>query len=304
MSFVHQTVLLAEAVKLLRPGVGKVMVDGTLGAGGHSEALLAAGARVIGVDRDPRALAQALERLKPFASRFVAAEGNYADLPEILEERGVSQVDGVLIDLGISSVQLDDASRGFSFQAEGPLDMRLEPRGRTAADLIATEAESSLAHLLKTFGEEPFARPIARELKRALPKSTTAAVEAVKKAVPRRAWPRRIHVATRTFQALRIAVNAELAALERLISALPRILRKNGVAAAIAFHSLEDRIVKQAFRQLEGRCRCPPDLPVCGCGASGDFGPLTSKAIQASDAEIDRNPRARSARLRAIEKLR
>lgn len=281
-----------------------MIVDGTLGTGGHSEALLAAGATVIGVDRDPRAVAQALERLKPFASRFAAVEGNYADLPEILEQRGVPQVDGVLVDLGLSSVQLDDASRGFSFQAEGPLDMRMESRGRTAADLIATEAETSLTHLLKTFGEEPFARPIARELKRALPRSTTAAVEAIKKAVPRKAWPKRIHVATRTFQALRIAVNGELAALERWIASLPRILRKNGVAAAIAFHSLEDRIVKQGFRQLEGRCRCPPDLPVCGCGASGDFGPLTSKAIQASEAEIDRNPRARSARLRAIERLR
>ncbi len=182
--------------------------------------------------------------------------------------------------------------------------MRMGDEGETAAELIARLDERELTEILREYGEEPFARPIARELKAALPQTTLQAVEAVKKAVPRKAWPTKINVATRTFQALRMAVNQELEGLGEVLGALSEILKVGGKAAIITFHSLEDRKVKQAFRDLEGRCVCPPGLPVCACGAQGTFVPLTRKAIAASDAEVERNPRARSAHLRGVEKVR
>ncbi len=301
MAFTHQTVLLEEAVTLLNPGAGKVIVDGTLGGGGHTEALLARGATVIGVDRDPVALAAATARVGG-NPRFSARQGNFADIPTLCAD--VLPVDGVLVDLGVSSPQFDEPERGFSFSKDGPLDMRMGPEGRTAAELIAEEDEKELARLIYEYGEESFSRPIARELKRALPTRTLEAAEVIKRAVPRKAWPNKIHVATKTFQALRIAVNGELEALDTLLAALPRVLKVGGRAAIISFHSLEDRRVKEAFRDLVGGCRCPPGLPVCACGGQGDFAPLTKKAISASDAEIEANPRARSAHLRGVEKVR
>ncbi len=302
MEFAHQTVLRDEVVDVLAPRTGQRIVDATLGGGGHAEALLERGAEVIGVDRDPAALAAASARLvgRPL---FRALRGNAGDLERLLGPLGLLPVDGVLADLGVSSPQLEDAARGFSFQSDGPLDMRMGPEGQTAAEAIAGADEATLARVLRELGEEPFARPIARALKAARPTTTQTAVEAVKRAVPRRAWPKRVHVATRTFQALRIWVNDELGALERLLEALPRLLRVGGRAAIISFHSLEDRRVKQAFRALEGRCTCPPGLPVCVCGAGGSFRPLTRKAVKASGAEVANNPRSRSARLRAVERL-
>ena len=302
MSFVHETVLRDEVVQLLRPVPGKRLVDATLGGGGHAEALLAAGAEVIGVDRDPTAIAAARARLAG-SERFQAVEGRAGELEALLGPMGLLPVDGVLLDLGVSSPQLGTPGRGFSFQADGPLDMRMGRSGETAAELIARLSEPELTAVLRDLGEEPFARPIARALKQDLPTTTLAAVESVKRAVPRRAWPSKVHVATRTFQALRIRVNDELGELDRVLSALPRLLRVGGRAAVIAFHSLEDRAVKQAFRALEGRCTCPPGLPVCACGAQGTFKVLTRRAVQASDAEVERNPRARSARLRAVERV-
>ena len=302
MSFVHATVLRDEVVQLLKPVPGKRLVDATLGGGGHAEALLAAGAEVIGVDRDPSAIAAAGARLAS-SGRFRALEGRAGELEALLGPLGLLPVDGVLLDLGVSSPQLDTPERGFSFQADGPLDMRMGRTGETAAGLIARLSEAELSAVLRELGEEPFARPIARTLKQDLPTTTLAAVESVKRAVPRKAWPAKVHVATRTFQALRIAVNDELGELYRVLASLPRLLRTGGRAAVIAFHSLEDRAVKQAFRALEGRCTCPPGLPVCACGAQGTFRVLTRRAVQASDAEVERNPRARSARLRAVEKM-
>ena len=302
MSFVHETVLRDEVVQLLKPVPGKRLVDATLGGGGHAEALLEAGAEVIGVDRDPSAVTAARTRLAG-SDRFHALEGRAGELESLLGPMGLLPVDGLLLDLGVSSPQLDTAERGFSFQTEGPLDMRMGRTGETAAELIARLSEHELSALLRELGEEPFARPIARALKRDLPTTTFAAVESIKGAVPRKAWPSKIHVATRTFQALRIAVNDELGELDRVLTALPRLLRIGGRAAVIAFHSLEDRAVKQAFRTLEGRCTCPPGLPVCACGARGTFRVLTRRAVQASDAEVERNPRARSARLRAVERV-
>jgi 16S rRNA (cytosine1402-N4)-methyltransferase len=283
----HQAVLLSEAVSLLKPGVGKVIVDGTLGGGGHAEALLREGAIVVGIDRDLRSIEATSERLARFESRFKPIQGNYADAESLLGARGLLPVDGILLDLGISSAQLDEPARGFSFQVDGPLDMRIEQQGTTAAEMIRASDEKSLSRILWEFGEERFARAIARALKRAAPETTFQAVRAIKQAVPRRAWPKRIHVATRTFQALRIAVNRELEALEGFLTALPKLLKVGGVAAVIAFHSLEDRRVKQRFREL----------------GEASFKLLTRKAIQASQAERDQNPRARSARLRAIERV-
>jgi 16S rRNA (cytosine1402-N4)-methyltransferase len=302
VQFVHATVLRDEVVSLLNPAAGRRLVDATLGGGGHAEALLDRGAEVIGVDRDPVALAAARSRLGARPG-FQALQGRASELEALLGPMGLLPVDGVLLDLGVSGPQLDTPERGFSFQTDGPLDMRMGLEGETAAELIARLEESELAEVLRTLGEEPFARPIARALKAALPTTTLAAVEAVKQAVPRKAWPQRIHVATRTFQALRMAVNDELGELDRVLAALPRLLRIGGRAAVIAFHSLEDRRVKAAFRTFEGRCTCPPGLPVCACGAQGSFRVLTRRAVQASDAEQERNPRARSARLRAVEKV-
>ncbi|AKQ64397.1 rRNA small subunit methyltransferase H [Myxococcus hansupus] len=301
LDFQHQTVLLREAVELLRPADGKVIIDGTLGGGGHSEALLAEGASVVGVDRDPVALAAATARLGG-NPRFQGRAGNFAELLRVGAD--LLPVDGVLVDLGVSSPQLDVAERGFSFSKDGPLDMRMGPDGPTAAELIASTDERELVRMLKDYGEEPFARPIARELKKALPTRTLEAAEVVKRAVPRKAWPNRIHVATRTFQALRMAVNGELEALDALLAAIPSLLKVGGRAAVIAFHSLEDRKVKEAFRALAGRCTCPPGLPICVCSGVGDFALVTKKAVAASEAEVEANPRSRSAHLRVVEKLR
>jgi 16S rRNA (cytosine1402-N4)-methyltransferase len=301
LAFSHQTVLLEETVELLQPGAGKVIIDGTLGGGGHTEALLSRGATVVGVDRDPVALSAATERLGS-SPRFQARAGNFGELPQVAAD--VVPVDGVLVDLGVSSPQLDVAERGFSFMKDGPLDMRMGAEGRTAAELIADEDERELARIIYELGEESFSRPIARELKRALPTRTLEAAEVVKRAVPRKAWPKRIHVATKTFQALRMAVNGELEALDSLLGALPRLLKVGGRAAVISFHSLEDRKVKEAFRALVGACRCPPGLPVCACGGQGDFALVNKKAISASEAEVEANPRSRSAHLRVVEKIR
>jgi 16S rRNA (cytosine1402-N4)-methyltransferase len=303
-NFVHQTVLREETVSLLLPegsGPGRVIVDGTLGGGGHTELLLERGAAVIGVDQDPRALEAAQTRLARFP-KFRAVKGNFRDISTLLAAE--APFDGVLVDLGVSSPQLDTAERGFSFQTDGPLDMRMSDEGPTVAERIADADERELLTVLREFGEEPFARPIARELKALSPQTTFEAVEAVKRAVPRKAWPDRIHVATKTFQALRIWVNDELGALDDFLAAIPNVIKLHGRVAVIAFHSLEDRRVKEAFRALKGQCVCPPGLPICACGVQSSFNLLTTRAVTASDEEQAQNPRARSARLRAMEKIR
>ncbi len=302
MTFSHQTVLLKPTVELLAPAPGRVLVDGTLGGGGHTEALLEAGAMVYGIDRDPVALEAAQERLARFGDRFRPVRGNFSELTRLLAD--ALPVDGVLVDLGVSSPQLDVAERGFSFQTDGPLDMRMGPDGPTAAELIEDTPEGELADLIYRLGDERFSRPIARELKARRPQRTLEAVDAIKAAVPRRAWPDKINVATRTFQALRMAVNRELESLDGWLQALPAVLKVGGRAAVISFHSLEDRRVKDAFRELEGRCICPPAMPVCGCGRQGDFKPVTRKAVTADEGELAQNPRARSARLRVVERVR
>jgi 16S rRNA (cytosine1402-N4)-methyltransferase len=306
--YAHETVLGAEVVAMLRPGPGRLLLDGTLGGGGHALLFLEAGAAVIGIDRDPRAVAAANARLARFGEAFRAARADFRDAGNVLDALGIAAVDGALVDLGVSSPQLEEGERGFSFSRPGPLDMRLGQEGETLAELLRRVDERELARIVKEYGEEPFARPIARAIKRALEgqaaMDTARLAEVVSGAIPRRAWPKKIHPATRTFQALRIAVNDELGALAAWLDALPGLLKKGGRAAAISFHSLEDRMVKEKFRALTQACTCPPDLPVCACGAAAAFEKVTKKAVTATEAEVARNPRARSAKLRAVEKLR
>jgi 16S rRNA (cytosine1402-N4)-methyltransferase len=219
-------------------------------------------------------------------------------------------VDGALVDLGVSSPQLDVGERGFSFSRPGPLDMRMSGEGETLAELLERADVRELTRILREYGEEPFARPIARAIRATVEKhgahslDTARLAEVVAGAIPRKAWPRSIHPATRTFQALRIAVNDELGALAAWLEALPRVLGKGGRAAAVSFHSLEDRMVKRAFQSLTRECTCPPGFPVCRCGSDPEFRPVTKKAVTASEAEVAKNPRSRSAKLRAVVKVR
>ena len=300
IAFVHQTVLLGETVSLVGPAEGRVIVDGSLGGGGHTEALLERGAIVFGIDRDPRALEAAKARLARFGDRFHPVKGRFSEVASLVP----GPVDGFVLDLGVSSPQLDVAERGFSFMKAGPLDMRMSDVGETAAELIERLAENELADVIYQYGEERLSRPIARELKKRLPKTTGEAVEAVKAAVPRKAWPKDIHVATRTFQGLRIAVNGELDELNAALDAIPALLKAGGRAAIISFHSLEDRAVKHRFRELCGEAPddAPKGLPIVSQKIAS-FRNLTRKAISAGEEEAEGNPRARSARLRGVEKL-
>jgi 16S rRNA (cytosine1402-N4)-methyltransferase len=308
--FAHATVLQREVVTLLDPRPGELFLDGTLGGGGHSEALLEKGARVIGTDKDPRALAAARARLARFGEAFRAVRADFRDAEGVLRSLGIEKVDGALVDLGVSSPQLDVAERGFSFSRKGPLDMRMSGEGETLAELLERADVAELTRILREYGEEPFARPVARAIRKAVEAGgarsldTARLAEVVASAIPRKAWPKGIHPATRTFQALRIAVNDELGALAAWLEALPRVLGRGGRAAAISFHSLEDRMVKRSFQSLTRECTCPPGLPVCACGSNPEFRPLTRKAVVASEAEVAANPRARSARLRAVVKVR
>lgn len=306
--FEHRTVLRRETVEVLAPAPGKVFLDGTLGGGGHAEALLDAGARVIGLDQDPAALQAARARLGTRGVRFVAEQANFRDARSVLDRLGVREVDGALVDLGVSSPQLDEPERGFSFRVPGPLDMRMDPtRGEPLSALLARWDEKALARILGTLGEERFARPIAHAIHRAHGDGklldTVQLADVVARSIPRKAWPKDLHPATRTFQALRIAVNDELGALSDFLGDLPRIVARGGRVAAISFHSLEDRIVKQGFARLATGCICPPRLPVCACGRVAQWKVLTRKAVQTSEAEQRENPRSRSARLRAVERL-
>ncbi|MED5370459.1 MAG: 16S rRNA (cytosine(1402)-N(4))-methyltransferase RsmH [Myxococcota bacterium] len=295
MSFEHWTVLRDEAVSLLAPAPGKLVVDCTLGGGGHSQALLDAGCRVIGLDRDPAAIAAASARLESYGDRFTAVQTSFSGIQDVLVELGIPQVDGVLADLGVSSPQLDQAGRGFSFSKDGPLDMRMSQDGMTAAEYLEQVDETELADALYRYGEERNSRRIARAIKAALPLSTTGELaEVIAKASPGK--PGRIHPATRSFQALRIVVNDELGELETLLHLLPGLLKVGGRAAIISFHSLEDRPVKLRFRHLAA-LDAPKD-PFGNPTRPAEVRLLTRKAVKASDG----NPRARSARLRAIER--
>jgi 16S rRNA (cytosine1402-N4)-methyltransferase len=291
----HESVMVAETVEALAPARGGLFLDCTVGSGGHAVALLRAGAsRLIGLDRDPEALARAAETLAPFADRVELVHSDYRDAPAVLARRGIAAVDGALADLGVSSMQLDEAGRGFSFRRDEPLDMRMDrSQGPTAADVLRDVEEGELADVIFQFGEERFSRRVARAIvaaRRAGPVTTTGRLaEIVRRAIPSRGR-RRIDPATRTFQALRIWVNRELDGLDTFLENMVRLLSVGRRFAVISFHSLEDRIVKHTFRALVG-------------GTGGGLRLLTKRPVQPSDAEIARNPRSRSAKLRAIERL-
>jgi 16S rRNA (cytosine1402-N4)-methyltransferase len=308
----HCPVLLQESLELLRPSPGATVVDATLGPGGHAEALLESvgpGGRVIGIDRDPAAIAFARRRLARFTDRFVSIAGDHRDLVAMLHGIDVVVVDAVLADLGISSLQLDDPSRGFSFSTDGPLDMRMDPAssGPSAADLVSTLDVAELREIIATWGEERLAGKIARALVRERTKRPIETTRELATLVEQTAGPAarrfRIHPATRTFQALRIAVNREIDGIPALVSGAVSLLRRGGRLAVISFHSLEDRAVKTTMHGLAHRCVCPPGLPVCGCGRENIVRVITSRPVVPGLAENASNPRARSAKLRVVEKL-
>lgn len=304
----HQSVLLSEIVESLRPSrEDGTLVDATVGLGGHAEALLERyqQIRLLGIDRDPKALAASASRLERFGDRVTLTQGRHETLIEILKQQKIELVSGLLADLGVSSMQLDDASRGFSFRYDAPLDMRMGPESKTAADLVNTLEERELATILRDYGEEPMARRIARAIVDAraeAPIETTARLAEIVRSV-KKSKPHQIDPATLTFQALRIAANEELVGLDKFIDEAVEVLEPGARIAIISFHSLEDRITKRAMRRLEGECTCPPNLPVCGCGAKEVVEILTGRPVTASDEEVQRNPRSRSAKLRVAEKL-
>lgn len=311
MAVFHTPVMVREVVASLRCRAGAITVDGTVGGGGHAEAILlgtAPDGLLIGIDADSDALREAEKRLAPFGKRKILVKGNFADMDAILADRKIGKVDGILLDLGVSSHQLDTAERGFSFSMDAPLDMRMDrSRGGSAYDLIHTLPGEELERIIRDYGEERRARRIARSIvehrKHSPLRTTTDLASLVVRATPHETGHQRIHPATRTFQALRIAVNDELACLHRAVIDGAKRLRQGGRFSVISFHSLEDRIVKNAFRAAEKGCICPPDLPLCVCGLKPTLKVLTRKPGTPGEAEIHDNPRSRSAKLRTAERI-
>ncbi len=305
MTPAHQPVLYQEIIHALRPKSGARYVDGTLGAGGHAAGLLAAsepGGLLLGLDIDPQALALARQELAPFGERAWLKKAPYTSLPAQLAELGWDKVDGILLDLGASSMQFDSPERGFSFLNDGPLDMRFDPANPlTAAGIVNGWPEQELADILYRFGEEPASRRIARAIVAARPVSGTRQLAAVIERVMGRRGPH--HPATQSFQALRIAVNGELEAVEKILPLAVQALGPGGRLAVISFHSLEDRLVKEYFRRESKDCICPPRQPICTCGHKASIKEITRRPITPTEAETKQNPRARSAKLRVAEKL-
>ena len=303
----HIPVLLEETLQVLTPVPGGVYIDATLGGGGHAAAILKASAptgRLLGLDADPRAIERVQKRLAPFGPRATLMQANFRRIADIARQNGFSQADGILFDLGVSSYQFDVADQGFSFSREGPLDMRMDPTtGPSAADIVNTLDAEDLADILYRYGEERRSRRIARAIVANRPITTTTHLaEVALKAIGRKPGAR-LHPATRTFQALRIYVNDELGALEEALPQAINLLKPGGVLAIITFHSLEDRIVKHTFRQESRDCICPPRSPICTCGHHAQVKEIVRKGLTPSPDEIARNPRSRSARLRAVRKL-
>jgi len=308
----HQPVLAEEVMKMLAPRPGSLHIDCTVGGGGHTERVLEAASpdgRVLGLDADPAAIARVGERLARFGDRLVLRQANFRSLGGVAPDAGFGAVDGILLDLGLSSFQLADTGRGFGFRAGGPLDMRFDPsQGEPASALLARLDEAALADLFRRYGEEPHARRIARAIadaRRAEPIETAEQLAAlVERAVPRRPGPRgRIHPATRVFQALRIAVNGELEALEVALAASLDVLRPGGRLVVLSYHSLEDRIVKRFVAAERRGCICPPVFPVCVCGRAPRLRTVGPQPAVPTESEVAANPRARSARLRTAERL-
>ncbi|MFR8915283.1 MAG: 16S rRNA (cytosine(1402)-N(4))-methyltransferase RsmH [Oscillospiraceae bacterium] len=311
MEFQHKSVLLQECIDALNIRPDGIYLDGTLGGAGHSSQIacrLTEGGRLIGVDRDRTALAAAKERLAPYADRVTLVHSNFAEIDAILDSLGIPAVDGMLFDLGVSSPQLDDASRGFSYMADAPLDMRMDKDDvLTAGEVVNTWPQGELRRILYDYGEERYAPQIAAAICRAREKApvetTLELVDIIRSAMPAQALREKQHPAKRSFQAIRIAVNDELGAVSRMMQAAVGRLNPGGRLAVITFHSLEDRIVKSEMQQAARGCTCPPEFPVCVCGKKPLVKLVTRKPIVSGPAELEENPRARSAKLRVAEKL-
>jgi 16S rRNA (cytosine1402-N4)-methyltransferase len=311
MRYRHIPVMVKEVIHYLDCSPGKSYVDGTLGGGGHAQAILRAIAPdgfLIGIDRDPDAVACAREALRKFRPNVQIFHNSFTHLPQILSRSSTKGVDGILLDLGLSLHQLEGSGRGFSFMRDEPLDMRMNPQeGQTAEAIVNELSEQGLSDLMTSYGEERWARRIAKRIvqarRRERIRSTLQLADIVKSAIPAKYRPRRINPATRTFQALRIAVNRELDSLELFLEDAVDCLNPKGRLCVLSFHSLEDRIVKRRFRALARGCECPPDIPVCVCGKRPRVRILTKRPLKPGGAEVTANPMARSARLRAVERL-
>lgn len=307
----HRPVLVEQTMRFLAPERGGLFIDCTVGLGGHAEAILesSAEARLIGIDLDNEALDYAGTRLARFGKRFHSVQANFREVKAIVESAGEKQVRGIFADLGVSSLQFDSPTRGFSFRFDAPLDMRMNPASETetAAELLQEQPETEIARILFEYGEERRSRRIARWIvesrERGEPIQTTKALADLVRRAVGHTRTSVIHPATRTFQALRIAVNRELAGLDRFVAEAIDLLQPDGRFVAISFHSLEDRIIKQELRRLSGYCQCPPRVPVCSCGARRAVEILTRRPVVPEDTEVEQNPRARSAKLRACRKL-
>lgn len=307
---VHKSVLLVETLDLLDLKRDGIYLDATLGLGGHTEAILENfEGRVIGLDQDSEAIEFAKKRLEKFGERIIIYQANFSSVKQVLKKAQIEKVDGIIADLGVSSLQLDNFERGFSFRFEAPLDMRMNQNSEleTAAEMLERLSEEEIANIIYNFGDERFSRRIARRIverrKQGNPVETTLELaELVKRCVPR-SRKDKIHPATKTFQALRIAVNQEIEILEDFLRNAVDCLKLDGRLLVITFHSIEDRIVKRTMQNLSGRCFCPPKFPKCVCGAEKKVEILTKKPIVPSEEEQTENPRSRSAKLRACQKI-
>ena len=310
MAFEHKSVLLYETVDSLNIRPDGIYVDGTLGGGGHAYEVcrrLGEHGRLIGIDQDADAIAAATKRLEPFADKVTVVRSNYENIASVLHELGIEKVDGIYLDLGVSSYQLDTASRGFTYREDAPLDMRMDQRNtQTAADIVNTYSESELFHIIKNYGEDRFAKNIAKHIVRQRqekPYETTGElIETIKAAIPAKIRATGGHPAKRTFQAIRIELNHELDVLNCSIDTMIDLLNPGGRLSIITFHSLEDRIVKKRFRDNENPCICPPEFPVCMCGRKSKGTVITRKPIVPGEEELEYNKRSKSSKLRVFER--
>lgn len=310
MDFKHISVLLDETIDGLDIKPDGIYVDGTLGGGGHSYEILkrlSPKGRLIGIDQDGEALKAAGERLKEFENQITLVRSNYCEIDKVLKELNVEKVDGILLDIGVSSYQLDNLERGFSYKSDAPLDMRMDTRQElTAADVVNTYSENELFKIIKDYGEDKFAKNIAKHIvlaRKEKPLETTKELsEVIKRAIPMKVQAKGGHPAKKTFQAIRIEVNQELTVLKESIDKMIDLLKPNGRICIITFHSLEDRIVKTKFRENENPCTCPPNFPVCVCGKKSKGKVVTRKPIIPSEVEIEENKRAKSSKLRIFER--
>lgn len=312
MEFRHTSVLFLETIRNLSINPGGIYVDGTLGGGGHASGIcekLDQEGIFIGIDRDGDAIRAAEERLKNFPCRKIFVQNNYANIKDVLKEQGIQSIDGAVLDLGVSSFQLDNFERGFSYMQEAALDMRMNKEDSLTAETVVNEYnEKELTGLIRKYGEERWASRISefivKERKKHRIQTTTELVDVIKAAIPASARREGPHPAKRTFQAIRIEVNDELNQLEKAVDEFVDVLDEGGRLCIITFHSLEDRIVKEAFNRRVNPCTCPKGFPICTCGKVADVKKISGKPILPSPQELEMNPRARSAKLRVIEKLR